>query len=350
MSSLTPPDTPPSFSEKEEMFSNNTGTLVSISLAGIFGFSSSLLTFLLIYRHLKHWTQPEGQTYIVRILFMVPVYSLSSFFSLLDPENTIYYNLVRDCFEAYVLYQFFSLLVYYFDTVMREEQEEVLLDDDAATGDYLALLPIQYHPFPCCCLPIIYPGHGFLKTVKRGILQYVFVKPVMALIAIILQLVGLYDEGSTNYRRGYPWITLIINLSITVALYHLLLFYTTIEKTIEKQYQPLYKLLAIKILIFFIFWQTLLIDALYYFDMIPNFLAVAGHDILNNSLVCGEMFFLSLANFIVFRYTSFRSDDGSLYNQPRLILTALTTRILNPGDLLSDAKEVFVPSLNFPTK
>ena len=37
-----------------------------------------------------------AQRYIVRIIFMIPVYSLASFPSLLAPENAIYWLTVRD--------------------------------------------------------------------------------------------------------------------------------------------------------------------------------------------------------------------------------------------------------------
>lgn len=320
------------------MILNNTATLVSVSIAGVFSFLSIFLTIFLIYRHLKHWTHPEGQTYIVRILLMVPVYSLSSFLSLLLSEHTIYFNLVRDCYEAFVLYQFFSLLVYYFDSVMRDRVDE---DDDATTGDYLRYIPAFYHPFPCCCLPEIIPGHSFLRWVKQCVLQYVLVKPLLSLIAIVLELNGVYGEGSTELGKGYLWITLIMNLSITLSLYSLLLFYDTIAEFVEKEYRPLHQLLAIKILIFFIFWQTLAIDTLYYFGLMPGFFAIAGHDILSNCLVCLEMFLLSLANLWIFHYASYRSireDGGNTLGQA---LRNLTGQIFNPTDIIDDAKDVF---------
>lgn len=313
----------------------NQTIVACVSLAGISGSLSLGLTLFLIYRHLKHWTHPEGQTYIVRILLMVPVYSISSFLSLLLSEHIIYFNLVRDCYEAFVLYQFFSLLVYYFDTISRDTLD---MDDDAETGDYLTTLPTRYHPFPCCCLPLIVPGPTFLRTMKQCILQYVAVKPLLALIAIVLELFGLYDEGSLSWNKGYPWITLILNLSITISLYALLLFYDFIHKTI-KEYKPLRKLLAIKVLLFFIFWQSLLIELLHHIRWIS-----VGSAILNNTLICMEMFLLSLANLSIFNSSPYKDEDNPMEWNPRLAWRAMTRWILNPSDIVDDTKEVFTLS------
>ena len=131
---------------------NTTATVIAVSVAGVCSFISLVLTFFLVFRHLRYWVDPVGQTYIVRILLMVPVYALCSWFSLLVASHTIYFNLVRDCYEAFALYQFFSLLVHYFDTAMRDHPG-VEEDDDATTGRFLTYFHTRYHPYPLCFLP-----------------------------------------------------------------------------------------------------------------------------------------------------------------------------------------------------
>jgi hypothetical protein len=312
------------------------GTVVSIAVAGVFAFSSLVLSCYLVARHLKHWTDPVGQTYIVRIVLMVPVYALSSWLSLLLAHYTIYFNLVRDCYEAFVLYQFFSLLIHYFNTVSGANIEE---PGDATTAHFLSDYPRRYHPFPCCCWPPIEPGPVFLLTTKRCVLQYVVVKPLVALVAIILNLSGLYDEGSMHLNRGYVWLTLVINISVALSLYYLILFYETIAITIEREYRPLYKLLTIKLLLFFLFWQALAIDALYYFNVIPAFLIVAQHDILNNSLVCVEMFLLSVTNLWIYHYAEYRDPFGNTVETLAERWHYFVHQVMTPRDVLDDAKQ-----------
>jgi hypothetical protein len=315
---------------------NGTATIAAVSVSGVFCFASLVLTFFLVYRHLKHWIDPVGQTCIVRILLMVPVYALCSWLSLMVAQHTIYFNLVRDCYEAFVLYQFFSLLVHYFNSRMSAYG---LGDDDASTGFYLSGFESYYHPFPICCLPPIIPGEAFYHRTKQFILQYVLVKPVLALVSMVLELLNLYDEGSTNPARGYIWITVVVNISMTLSLYYLLLFYDTISFEIEI-YNPLYKLLAIKVLLFFLFWQSLAIATLYHYNVVPDFMTVAEHDILNNCLVCVEMFILSVANVWIFPYTIYR--DGTPSSTLGKMARNVWKWVLDSDAIVKDTRESFL--------
>ena len=55
-----------------------------------------------IYQHLRWYSCPSEQRWIIRILFIVPIYSLDSWLSLLFYRNTIYivFNSIRDCYEG----------------------------------------------------------------------------------------------------------------------------------------------------------------------------------------------------------------------------------------------------------
>lgn len=56
-----------------------------------------------IYQHLRFYTNPSEQRWIVRILFIVPIYAFDSWLSLLffNKNNYyIYFNTVRDCYEG----------------------------------------------------------------------------------------------------------------------------------------------------------------------------------------------------------------------------------------------------------
>lgn len=56
-----------------------------------------------IYTHLRSYTVPNEQRYIIRILFIVPVYAFDSWLSLLFISNNqyyVYFDSVRDCYEG----------------------------------------------------------------------------------------------------------------------------------------------------------------------------------------------------------------------------------------------------------
>ena len=84
-------------------------------LSGIFVIYAVLISTYAIVRHLLHYTVPQHQKYIVRILLMVPVYAIDSWFSLRFYDVRVFVELARHCYEAYVLYCFFLLLVNYLE-------------------------------------------------------------------------------------------------------------------------------------------------------------------------------------------------------------------------------------------
>lgn len=56
-----------------------------------------------IYLHLRSYTVPNEQRYIIRLLLIVPVYALNSWLSLLllgAHQHYIYLDSVRDCYEG----------------------------------------------------------------------------------------------------------------------------------------------------------------------------------------------------------------------------------------------------------
>lgn len=69
-----------------------------------------------IYLHLRYYTCPNEQRWIVRILFIVPIYSFDSFLSLLFFSNDqyyVYFDSIRDCYEGnYLLIYSLTLSVW----------------------------------------------------------------------------------------------------------------------------------------------------------------------------------------------------------------------------------------------
>ena len=58
---------------------------------------------LQIYKHLRYYTVPAEQRWIVRILFIVPIYALNSWISLMLFQNEnlyIYLDTVRNIYEG----------------------------------------------------------------------------------------------------------------------------------------------------------------------------------------------------------------------------------------------------------
>lgn len=92
-------------------------------------------------------------------------------------------------------------------------------------------------------------NHHTLKLLKYWTWQFVVIRPVCSILMIALQLLGLYSN----------WIswtfTIILNISVSLALYSLVIFYHVFAKELAP-HKPLSKFLCIKGIVFFCFWQV----------------------------------------------------------------------------------------------
>ena len=85
--------------------------LTVVNIAGTFTLLSCIVTMFHMTSHLKKMNQPFVQRNIMAILWMSPVYAITSFFSLLLPSAEGYLGIVKDFYESYVIYQFLSFLI-----------------------------------------------------------------------------------------------------------------------------------------------------------------------------------------------------------------------------------------------
>ncbi|XP_044534809.1 transmembrane protein 184A [Gracilinanus agilis] len=77
-------------------------TPLARGISGFFVWSALVLTCHQIYLHLRFYTVPNEQRYIIRLLFIVPIYAFDSWLSLLllgSHQYYVYFNSVRDCYE-----------------------------------------------------------------------------------------------------------------------------------------------------------------------------------------------------------------------------------------------------------
>jgi hypothetical protein len=106
-------------------------------------------------QHITNFTHPAIQSKIIGILWMIPIYSFNSVMSLFFPSSAVYIDMMRDCYEAYVLYLFFSLLLSF-----------LCGGNEAYMIEYLETLPASKHPFPFnLCLSSYLPvGNDYLRS------------------------------------------------------------------------------------------------------------------------------------------------------------------------------------------
>lgn len=103
---------------------------------------------------------------------------------------------------------------------------------------------------------------------------------------IVMQCLGLY-KGVISVT-----VTVILNVSVSLALYALVLFYHAFAKELAP-HSPLAKFLCVKGIVFFSFWQGLVLQALAALGIIRShhiWLEVDQiEEAIQNLLVCVEM-------------------------------------------------------------
>ena len=91
-----------------------------------------------------------------------------------------------------------------------------------------------------------------------------------ALLGIVLTLIVLYSLYY-SVQGGYLYITIVYNVSISLALYALFLFYFA-TKDLLRPYDPVLKFLAVKSIIFLSFWQGMAATVFHSAAFSPNYL------------------------------------------------------------------------------
>ncbi|KAI9753215.1 MAG: Phosphatidylglycerol/phosphatidylinositol transfer protein [Chaenotheca gracillima] len=232
------------------------GLIISV-ISTLFATAVSLV---LIVLHATHYAQPMEQRHIIRILFMIPIYSIVSFLSFLYYRHAVYFQVIRDCYEAIAIASFFSLLCYYIGPTLHDQK------------DFFRALPVRGWILPIswfkrCCggdrgiWRTPRSGLTWFNIVWLGVYQYCFVRVFFTLISLVTQVAGVYCEESISPAFAHVWVMVFEAASVTVAMYCLVQYYIQLKSELAP-HKPGLKIACIKLVIFLSFWQTLMISFL----------------------------------------------------------------------------------------
>lgn len=94
-----------------------------------------------------------------------------------------------------------------------------------------------------------------------SIFQYCFIRPFFTVVAVATQSLGRYCQSSKDPRYAYVWVSGFEAVSVTIAMYCLIQFYVQLKDDLAP-HRPFLKVLCIKLVIFFCFWQSFVISQL----------------------------------------------------------------------------------------
>ena len=275
---------------------------VALVLGSICSVLACILAGYQIGAHIVYYNSPPFQRYIIRIIFMVPVYAICSLVTLAEPKNAVYVSTVRDCYEAWILYNFHSLCLLY-----------VGGPGEIETKSAGKVVEPSWWLMTCCFPPLQVDGK-LLRQCKQATLQFVLAKPFLAATVFILESYDAYSEGDFSPARGYVWVVIVMNVCYAVALYGLIVFYLAAQDLL-KPYNPVVKFVLIKGVIFFTFWQGFVLSLLTSVEVIRS--AEEALEI-QNMLICVEMFVASLCTFAAFPHDQYIVHDSKSLNMTNL--------------------------------
>ncbi|KAM0716534.1 hypothetical protein Q7P37_007979 [Cladosporium fusiforme] len=232
---------------------------LGLGVSSIFGLVSLLIAFYLIFQHATHYLVPDQQKHIIRILLMIPVYSTVSFLSYLYYRHAVYFQVARDCYEAFAISSFFTLMCEYVAPGLHEQKKF-----------FRTLTPVNWFWgvfFMQKCTggedrgPFRKPRSGltWFNVIWAGVFQYCLIRVLFTIVSVISERFDRYCEHSLNPAFAHIWVVSFEGASVTVAMFCLVQFYIQLKQHLS-EHRPALKIICIKLVIFFSFWQTMVIS------------------------------------------------------------------------------------------
>ncbi|KAI5868547.1 DUF300-domain-containing protein [Durotheca rogersii] len=232
---------------------------LALIIAGAATLVAYVVSFFLMWQHALNYTKPREQRHIIRILFMIPVYATSAFLCIYYYWHAIYFQVLSECYEAFAIASFFALMCHYIAPDLHDQKNY-----------FRHMRPIKPWVWPinwfakCCGAqrgPWRTPQSGltWFNIVWIGIYHYCFIRVAMTITAVVTQYFERYCESSNSPVFAHIWVIVIECIAVTIAMYCLIQFYVQLREPLA-EHRPFLKVLAIKLVIFLSFWQTIAIS------------------------------------------------------------------------------------------
>ena len=267
-------------------------------VAGVFVLLAVPITFYEVAQHLENYRMPRLQRHVIRILFMVPIYAVDCWLALRFKDGTIYFDTIRECYEAYVIYNFYTYCTVYLQEFCNPGLEQII-----------ARKPPARHIWPVSAF-LDFPrmGEPFLRLCRHGVINYVVMRPLTTALAFVSEANGVYGDGQIlNPLVAYPYLALLNNVSQAWAMYCLIIFYRATHEELAP-IRPFYKFCTVKAVVFLSFWQgqTLLFMVKMQWIKVSQRETKTDYDAaevataMQEFLICVEMFFAAIAHSYAF--------------------------------------------------
>jgi len=280
-------------------------------IIGLASLSTGLAIFLsvkLIMDHIRLWSPSTAheQRLIIYIILMVPLFAIDSLVGLLEFDAAEWVEMlldaIKECYEAWVIRSFLLLMYSYLEISSTTVPKSL-------EGRHI------HHTFPFnYFMKDMHLDKKAINTLKLWTDQFIWIRPVLSVISLLAQVTGHYDQI-------YMIVSIILNISVTMAVYSLILFYHAFAQELAP-HRPLAKFLNIKGVVFFSFWQGVIIQVLVALKVIHenHWYTVEEIEIsIQNFLVCIEMGLLfSFGHLYAFNADDYKRERDSNKTSPNV--------------------------------
>ena len=149
---------------------------------------------------------------------------------------------------------------------------------------------------------------------------------------------GTYEEGYLGLTSGYLWTGIVYNISVTLSLYSLAMFWVCLHEDL-KPFRPVPKFLCVKLIIFASYWQGFFLSILQWLGAMSN--GAAGYTpdnlaaAIQDTLICFEMPIFAISHWYAFSWHDYADITISAARLP--VVYALRDAF-GIRDLIEDTK------------
>ena len=265
-------------------------------LSGACALFAALAAWILQFLHATHFSRPAEQAKIIRIIHIIPTYSLISWFCIFFPQSYYYLAPWLDLVQAICLATFFLLLCEFISS--NEDQRSLFFaaidikskrNKKAASGRETFDSPEKK-----------------LMWYRRkwiAIFQYPIIAAGVSIVTTITLSIGHYCANSFSPHFAHLYMFILSNISVTGAVTAILMLYQAIKIHL-KHHLPLAKLGAFKLIVGLGFLEGILFAILQDANVLKPTATLTYADIkvgIPTMLICIQMVPISL--FFHFAYS-----------------------------------------------
>ncbi|OHW93123.1 DUF300 domain-containing protein [Colletotrichum incanum] len=256
-------------------------------LSGGFTAASCLIIFTLMFLHATHLRKSNEQIKILRISLIIPFWSIISFLSICFPSAEVYLHPWLEFVQSICLGTFFLLLC---EFVSPSAQHRDVFFAALTVKNKKAVNGEEN-------------GLEWFRKMWFAVFQYPVVTLLVAILTAITQAAGVYCEFASKAHFAKIWLSIISNVSLTIAIMTVLRFFMQLKSELA-HHQPIAKFLSFKLVVSLTFIENIIFWILRDTGALNPTLTLTDADLrigVPSMLICIEM--LPLAAFFHYAYT-----------------------------------------------